>query len=59
MKTFVIKQLHTFEYFYEIEAETEEEALFKLQSEAHEPTLEEFHSMNDRQDWEVSVNVDI
>ena len=48
MSKYVIKQLHTFEYYYEIEANSIDEALFKLQSEAHEPTLEEFH-------WEGKV----
>ena len=56
MPKYVIKQLHTFEYYYEIEANSVDEALFKLQSETHEPTLEEFHHMNDRQDWEVSLD---
>lgn len=57
MKTFIIKQMHTFEYYYEIEADSKEDALFKLQAEAHEPILEEFHSMNGRQDWEVSLDI--
>ena len=57
MKTFTIKQLHTFEFYYEIEAENEEQALFKLQTESHFPILEEFHSMNDRQDWEISLDI--
>jgi hypothetical protein len=55
-KTFIIKQLHTFEHYYEIEAETAEEALFKLQTEFNVPVLEEFHHMNDRQDWEISLD---
>jgi len=56
MKRFIIKQLHTFEYFYEVEGENEEDALFKLLSEPQEPILEEFHSMNDRIDWEICEN---
>lgn len=58
MKSFIIKQLHTFEYFYEVEGENEEDALFRLLTEAHEPILEEFHSMNDRVDWEICENIE-
>lgn len=55
MKTFVITQLHTFEYVYEIKAESEAEALLKLQQTAIEPVSEEFHSMNDSQDWTIEA----
>lgn len=57
MKKFIIKQLHTFEYYYEIEAEDYDQALFKLQTESNEPILEEFHSMNDKQDWEIVEDI--
>lgn len=54
MKTFFITQLHTFEHVYEVEAKDAEEALFKLHTESgHYPVIENFHHMNDRQDWEI------
>lgn len=56
MKKFIITQLHTFEYVYEIEAKNEEEALFLLQTESHDPISEEFHSMNDSSDWTIDVD---
>ena len=55
MKTFQITQLITYESIYEIEAETEEEALFKLQTEYNEPVGEEYHSMNSKEDWKLEV----
>jgi hypothetical protein len=55
MKTFQITQLITYESIYEIEAETEEEALFKLQTEHNEPVGEEYHSMNSKEDWKIEV----
>ena len=52
-KTFNITQLHTFEYVYEIQANSKEDALLKLHQMANEPISEEFHSINDREDWIV------
>lgn len=59
MKSFIIKQLNTFEYFYEVEGENEEDALFRLLTEDHDTILGEFHSMNDRSDWEISENTGV
>ena len=56
MKKFIITQLHTFECVYEIEAKNEEEALFLLQTESHDPISEEFHSINDSSDWTIDVD---
>jgi len=58
MSKYIIKQLHTFEHYYEVEADNREDALFKLLTEHYDPILEEFHSMNDRIDWEISEDVD-
>lgn len=52
MKTFNITQLHRYEYTYEIDANSEEEALALLNSGSiNEPVLKEFHSTNDKEDW--------
>ena len=59
MKRFIIKQLHTFEHYYEVWGENAEDALFNLLNESHEPILEEFQSMNDKLDWEITENTDI
>ncbi len=53
MKTFIITQLHTFEYVYEIEADNREQALMLLHQVPQTPVSEEFHHMNDREDWTI------
>ena len=53
MKTFYITQLHTFEHVYRVLANSEEEAIAKLQANTDFPMSDEWHSMNDPSDWTV------
>lgn len=56
MPKFVIKQIHTSAVYFEIEADSQEEALELLDRGYESPSLEDFLFHNDRSDWEITVD---